>query len=185
MAFKRLSFALGALLLFAMPLRGAAQTVETTPVPTPKPSLSSMQFLIGTWSCSTKSARRPAPVTSTSTYSMSPDGWWIEETTVANAVPWFPQKTTTYDKITYDPDTKRWIDVTYGDLGAYGLATSSGWNGSKMVWHDANFAPGADVKSQTDTTTTKDSGAKMTSTSAFTEASGRSIGVVTTCTKSN
>ena len=185
MAFKRLMFAFGALLLFAMPLKGATQTPETTPVPTPKPDLSGMQFLIGTWSCSTKSARRPAPFTSTSTYTMSPDGWWIEETTVQNPVPWFPQKTTTYDKITYDPGTKRWIDVMYGDLGAYGLTTSSGWNGSKMVWHDANFAPGADVKSQTDATMTKDSAAKTTTTSSFTEASGRSIAVVQSCTKSS
>lgn len=52
-----------------------------------------------------------------------------------------------------------------------------------MVWHDANFAPGSDVKSQSDVTMTKDSAAKTTSTSSFTEASGRSIAVVATCTK--
>ncbi len=114
---------------------------------------------------------------------MSPDGWWINETTVQNPVPWFPQKSTTYDKITYDPSTKRWIDVTYGDLGAYGLTTSPGWNGSAMTWHDANFAPGPDVKSQSDFTVTKQSATKMTTSSTFTEASGRTISVAGTCTK--
>lgn len=181
---RRFLFVLGACAALLVPGAALAQTIESTPVPMlPKPDFSSMSYLVGTWTCSSKSARRPAAYTGTTTYSMSPDGWWIEETTVQNAMPWFPTKTTTYDKITYDSDTKRWIDVSYGDLGAYGLATSSGWNGNAMVWHDANFAPGSDVKSTSDITMTKNSDAKMTSTSSFTEASGRSIGVVTTCTK--
>lgn len=184
MTFKRLAFVLASVGVLVAPIVAVAQTMETTPFPLPpKPDFSSMQFLIGTWNCSTKSSRRPAPVTSTSTYTMNPDGWWINETTVGNPVPWFPQKSMAYDKITYDSDTKRWVDVTYGDFGAYGLALASGWDGNKMVWHDPTFAPGADVKSQSDTTTTKDSASKTTSTSSFTEASGRTINVVSTCTK--
>lgn len=185
MAFKRSLLAISALLLVVMPVDGAAQTIETTPFPIPpKPDLSSMQFLVGRWSCSTKSSRRPAPVASTTTYTMSPDGWWIDETTVSNSAPWFPQKTTSYDKITYDADTKRWVDVSYGDLGNYGLATSPGWSGNAMTWHDANFAPGADVKSVTDYIMTKQSASKFTTSTSFTESSGRSISVAGTCTKS-
>ncbi|MBV8638199.1 MAG: hypothetical protein JO322_08955 [Candidatus Eremiobacteraeota bacterium] len=185
MAFKRWLFALGASVLFLMPVAGVAQTMESTPIPLPgKPDFSAMQFMVGTWSCRTTSSRRPAPYISTSTYTMSPDGWWLNETTVQNPVPWFNQRVTSYDKFTYDSDTKRWIDMTYGDMGTYGLTTSTGWNGNAMVWHDANFAPGADVKSASDLTVTKVSSGKMTGTSSFTEASGRTINVVSTCTKS-
>ena len=186
MAFNRCLRALSAFVIFAAPIIAPAQTIETTPFPIPpKPDFSSMQFLIGTWSCSTKSSRRPAPVTSSSTYKISTDGWWIDETTVANSAPWFPQKTTSYDKITYDSDTKRWVDVSYGDLGNYDLTTSPGWNGNAMVWHDPTFAPGADVKTVSDVTMTKQSASKYTMSSTFTEASGRSISVAGTCTKSS
>ncbi len=185
MAFKRLVLALCACAAFVIPLPGAAQTVESTPIPLPaKPDLSAMQFLVGTWSCSVKSSRRPAPYTQTSTYTISPDGWWIDETTVQNPIPWFPHKATTYDKISYDSTTKRWIDVTYGDFGAYGLGTSPGWTGDTITWHDPSFAPTADVKSQSDTTVTKQGATKMTTSSSFTEASGRSVSVAGTCTKS-
>ena len=184
MGFKRLLLALWACSLFLVPCAGATQTIETTPVPLPpKPDFSSMQFLLGTWSCSTKSSRRPAPYISTTTYSMSSDGFWIDETTVTKPVAWVPQPPTVYDKITYDADTKRWIDVTYGGLGTYGLATSPGWTGNTMTWHDANFAPGADIKAQTDVVMTKVSATKTSQANSFTEASGRSISVAGTCTK--
>jgi hypothetical protein len=116
---------------------------------------------------------------------MSSDGWWIEETTVQDPVPWFPNKVTSYDKITYDAMTKRWIDVTYGDLGAYGFATSPGWSGNSMVWHDPTFVPTSDVKTQSDATMTKDSDTKTSSSSSFTEASGRNVTVSGTCTKNS
>ena len=54
------------------------------------------------------------------------------------------------DRITYDSDSKRWVDVLWGDGGAYGLSFSKGWNGDKIVWHDVAFAPGPDISSQTD-----------------------------------
>jgi hypothetical protein len=143
-----------------------------------------MSFLIGTWSCSTKSARRPAPFLSTVTYTTSPDGWWIDEKSVNQPMSWFPHEVTVYDKITYDGSTKRWIDVLYGGLGFYGLSTSSGWNGNAIVWHDPTFAPDADTSARTDTTMTKDSDTKFTSSNSFTEAqTGRNVGVVSTCTK--
>ena len=61
---------------------GAGMKVEGTPVPTPaKPDMSSMRFLIGTWTCSDLSSRRPGPFTITEVYSMDPGGYWITATT--------------------------------------------------------------------------------------------------------
>jgi hypothetical protein len=181
----RTFFALCASAILVAPAAGLAQ-VEATPIPAvPKPDFSSMQYLIGTWNCSIKSSRRPAPYTVTSTYAMSPDGWWINETSIQHAMKWFPQQTTIDDKITYDSTTHRWVDVTYGGLGAYGLSFAKGYNGNQILWHDVSFAPNADIKAQSDTTITKLSNSKVSFTSNFTEASGRVVNVVGACTKSS
>jgi hypothetical protein len=88
------------------------------------------------------------------------------------------------DRITYDSDSKRWVDVSWGDGGSYGLSFSKGWNGDKITWHDVSFAPSADISAQTDTTTTKVSPTKLTSMSSFTETkSGRHVSVSTVCMK--
>lgn len=177
---------LGAVLLLAATTPAYAQ-VESTPIPAPaKPNFSSMQYMIGTWTCSIKSARRPAAYVVTTTYTVDPNGWYIDETSVTSPMKWFATQTksTTYDKITYDPTTHRWVDVLYDNQGGYGLSFASGWNGNKITWHDVSFAPSSDIKSQTDSTTTKVSNAKMTAYSTFTEAkTGRVVAVTTTCTK--
>ncbi len=178
-------FAMVAVLaIAAVPLHVPAQ-VESSPVPAPqKPNFSSIAFLVGTWSCSTKSARRPAAYMTTSTYTMDPSGYWLDETSVTNPNSWIPAKLTVYDKYTYDSDTHRWVDVTYGQGGAYGLAFSSGWHGDTMSWHDVSFAPGPDISAQTNNTITKVSSSKVTFASAFTEAkTGRHVAVTGSCTK--
>jgi hypothetical protein len=180
----RIVAAAGMLLAVVTPSYAPAQ-VESTPIPAPaKPNFSSMQFLIGTWTCSTKSSRRPAAYVTTTTYTMDPSGYWINSTSVTNPAKWIPTRLTVWDKYTYDSDTHRWVDVTYGDGGTYGLSFSSGWSGNKMSWHDVSFAPGPDIKSQTDNVITKVTGAKMTSSSTFTETkTGRVISVTGICTK--
>ena len=180
----RLMVAAAVLLAATIPSFAFAQ-VESTPIPAPKkPNFSSMEFMIGTWTCSTKSARRPAAYITTSTYAMDPTGYWLTQTSTTEPTKWISQKLTTWDRITYDSDTKRWVDVTYGDAGAYGLAFSSGWNGNKMSWHDVSFAAGPDIKSQTDNVVTKVSPAKTTSSSSFTETkTGRVVSVTGVCTK--
>jgi hypothetical protein len=174
------------LVLFAaaMPSYAPAQ-VESTPIPAPKkPNFSSMEFMIGTWTCSTKSARRPAAYVTTSTYTLDPSGYWINETSTTKATSWISSSLTGSDKITYDSDSHRWVDVAYGQGGTYGLSFSPGWSGNKMVWHDVSFAPTADISSQTDNTVTKVSSTKITSSSSFTEAkSGRVVSVTGVCTK--
>jgi hypothetical protein len=181
---KRILISFVVTLAVALPAYAVAQ-VESTPIPAPrKPNFSSMEFMVGTWTCSTKSARRPSAYVTTSTYAMDPTGYWIEQTSTTNATSWISRKLTTWDKITYDPDTHRWVDVTYGDGGAYGLAFSSGWMGNKMSWHDVSFAPGPDIASQTDNVVTKVSPTKMTSMSSFTETkTGRKVAVTGICTK--
>jgi hypothetical protein len=168
----------------ALPSHAPAQ-VESTPIPAPvKPNFSSMEFLVGTWTCRTKSARRPAAYVTTGTYTMDPSGYWLNETSTVATTSWISRKLTTVDKITYDNDAKRWVDVTYGDGGAYGLSFSKGWSGNEMTWHDVSFEPGPDIKSQTDNVTTKVSNTKTTASSSFTEAkTGRVVSVMTTCTK--
>ena len=183
-AMKRILVAVAIALAAAIPSYAVAQ-VESTPIPAPmKPNFSSMSFLVGTWTCSTKSSRRPAAYVTTATYTMDPTGYWISETSTTKMTSWISRKLTLWDKITYDPDSKRWVDVTYGDGGAYGLAFSSGWDGNKMTWHDVGFAPGPDISSQTDITNTKVSATKMTSMSSFTETkTGRHVTVAGICTK--
>lgn len=185
MRLNRSLLALAVLAIAAVPIHAPAQ-VESTPIPAPaKPNFSSMEFLIGTWTCSTKSARRPSAYTTISTYKMDPSGWYIDETSTTKAnSSWIPTTLTQLDRYTYDSMTHRWVDITYGNDGAYGLSFSSGLHGNRMSWHDVSFAPGPDVKSQTDTVFTKESDSKMTATSSFTETkTGRNVAVSTVCAK--
>jgi hypothetical protein len=171
--------------VFALTTAGAfAQTIEATPIPKPaKPNFAPFAFMVGTWSCSTQSARRPAPYLTTTTYSMDPSGYWMIGKSMTKPTTWSPGGAGV-DQITYDPDTGRWVDVFYGDLGFYDMNVSKGgWKGSKFVWHDIAVAPGKDVASQSDLTWTKVSNTKMTGTSSFTTAKGRTVGVTSTCTK--
>src|ERR1700719_1015700 len=112
---------LGALAIASL----AGAQVESTPIPqAPKPNLSPLSYLVGTWSCSTQSARRPAPFKTTVTYAMDPTGYWINEKSVTEPMSWFPTGLTSYDKITYDPQEKHWIDLSYDERGGYGYSVS-------------------------------------------------------------
>lgn len=166
---------------------GAAlgQTIESTPIPaTPKPDFSSLAFLTGTWSCSVKSSRRPAAYTYTATYAMDPSGYWLIETDKNAPASWAPNApATTETRYTYDADTKRWIAVTSGDMGAYDFATASGWSGNALTWHSLGFAKGPDITSQSDLTMTKVSPTKTTTSSTFDTAGGKHVTVDGTCTK--
>ena len=185
MRIQRVFMMIAILAVTAVPAYVGAQ-IESTPVPAPeKPNFSSMSFLVGTWTCSTKSARRPAAYVTTTTYALDPTGYWMTQTSATKPTAWISRKLTTYDRITYDPDSKRWVDLSYGDGGAYDLSFASGWSGDKIIWKDAAFAPGPDISGQGNTTFTKVSPTKVTSTSWFTETkTGRHVSVDTTCTKS-
>jgi hypothetical protein len=116
---------------------------------------------------------------------LDPTGYWINETSTTPKTSWVPTGLRSWAKLTYDPDAKRWARLTYDDLGGYGLSYSQGWNGNQIVWHDVAFAPGPDINSQTDLTTTKVSASKTTTSSSFTETkTGRRVMVTRTCLKS-
>jgi hypothetical protein len=185
MRISRVLSAAAILLAVAIPSQAPGQ-IESTPIPAPmKPNFSSLSFLVGTWTCRTKSSRRPAAYVTIATYTMDPTGYWLNETSTTAPASWITKKLTIWDKITYDSDAKRWVDVTYGDGATYGLSFSSGWNASQIVWHDVSFAPGPDISSQTNNTFTKVSSTKTTTTSAFTETkTGRKVTVSGVCTKS-
>ncbi len=171
--------------LFAAPLSIGAQ-VESTPIPLPdKPDLSPMSYLVGTWACTNTSTRRPKPFTTTATFAMDPDGYWIDQTTTSEGVPWFPHPSTTTDKITYDTQLKRWVDVNYSTLGGYGYAVSAaGSTPARIVWHDMTGTTGdPSIASTSDTVQTQDSPTHMVSKSSFKETSGRTVTFTVDCKK--
>lgn len=171
----------------AIAFAAATPTIEKTPAPkAPKPNFSSMNFLMGAWTCSTKSARRPAAYITTSVTTMDPTGYWMVTKSIQKPTPWFPYQTAGTDWVTYDSTTSRWVDVFTGDQGSYGVTTSPGWSGTTIVWTDALFKPGTDVIGETPTTLTKVSDTKTTTHSTFREkSSGRWIAVDAVCTKSS
>ena len=65
MRFTRI-LAAAAVLLGASLTTYASAQVESTPIPAPnKPNFAPVEFLLGTWTCKTKSARRPAAYVTT------------------------------------------------------------------------------------------------------------------------
>jgi hypothetical protein len=175
---------------FAIVLTGSlgcvavAQQVETTPIPVqPKPDFSTWMWEIGTWNCSSQSARRATPQKSTTTYALDPSGYWIVGTTKTAGVSWFPHDSVSIDKLTYDASGKQWIDVTTDDLGGYDISSSTGWSGNKSVWHDVTYPKQADVVTSNDNTMTKVGDTKMTFVSSFVTAKGTTVGVTGECTK--
>ncbi|MGD0473801.1 MAG: hypothetical protein ABSB70_11400 [Candidatus Velthaea sp.] len=149
-----------------------------------RPDFSAMNFLFGTWSCTTKSARRPTPVASTDTYELDPTGYYVKYESKSDPVPWanFPQSI--HQMITYDSELKQWAAVLTSDTGDYGLFMSAGWKDGKMIWHPVNNTPYLDIASTSDFTLTKVSDTHTTNASSFTTKSGATVAVSGSCTKS-
>ena len=160
----------------------AIAQVESTPVPLQrKPDFSN--FMTGTFTCSVRSSRRPGPYVTTNTSSVDSSGQWLVTRTTVHKASWIPQTFSGEDRITYDPSTSRWIDLTYDATGGYNVATSPGWRGNTMVWTDAVVQKSGNVASTTPTTWTRVSAAKVTQSTSFREAGGRVVTVKTVCTK--
>src|ERR1700729_1609821 len=87
----------------------ATMKVEGTPAPTPpKPDFSTMTFLLGTWTCTDVSSRRPGPFTVTEVYSMDPTGYWMIRETTTHKASWIPTEFHAQTKYTWDTYAKRW-----------------------------------------------------------------------------
>ncbi len=165
-----------------------AQTpnIESTPIPAAaKPDFSKMMFLSGTWNCSIMSARRPTPYKTTSTATVSPDGYWLVTRTTTHPAAWIPRELQGEDRITYDPSTSRWVDIATDEEGGYDLSTSPGWNGNEIVWTDIAYPQSNATAANNPTTVTKVSDTQTRSVSSFKEPSGRVVSVTSTCTKSS
>jgi hypothetical protein len=176
-----------ALLLLAtgVTVFAAGPNVEGTPIPTrPKPDMSSMQFLIGTWTCSDLSSRRPGAFTTTEVYSIDPSGYWIVRDDTIHTASWIPREVHSQTKYTYDAMTKRWIRITTGDQGGYAVATAPMPVANKKTYTYVIQTKVPDIASYAPEAYTKVSDTKKTMTTSFTETNGRVVTVKETCTKS-
>jgi hypothetical protein len=173
-----------AVLVTGVVASAAGSGIESTPAPLPpKPDFSSMKFLSGTWTCTTKSSRRPASFVVTSSAGMDPTGYWMVTKSLSHKVSWAPYDIHSTDLVTYDAGSHRWVDIYTDDQGGYNVATSPGWNGNSIVWTDAVITTQGNVASTTPTTITKVSDSKTTALNKFKEKSGREISVTTSCSK--
>ncbi len=163
----------------------AGVNVEGTPPPTrPKPDLSSMKFLIGTWTCSELSSRRPGPFTVTEVYSMDPTGYWVIRDDTTHTASWILRETHSQTRYTYDALAKRWVRISIGANGNFLVATAPMPVGSKKVYTYVIQSKTPDIASYTPEVYNKVSDTKKTMTSSFTETGGRVVNVKETCTKS-
>ena len=163
----------------------ADMKIEGTPVPTrPKPDMSSMQFLIGTWTCSDLSSRRPGPFTITEVYSMDPSGYWIIRDDTTHKASWISNDRHAQVRFTYDTIAKRWVRISTDDQGAYSLATAPMPVGNKKTYTYVIQNKAPDIASYAPEVFVKESDTKKTMTTSFTENGGRVVTVKETCTKS-
>lgn len=163
----------------------AGMKVEGTPVPTrSKPDLSSMKFLIGTWTCSDLSSRRPGPFNITQVYSMDPTGYWIIRDDTVHKASWIPREAHSQTKYTYDTEAQRWVRITTGDQGGYAVATAPMPTGNKKTYTYMIQTKAPDIASYAPEVYVKASDTKKTMTTSFTETGGRVVTVKETCTKS-
>lgn len=163
----------------------AGTQVEGTPVPTaPKPDFSKAQYLVGTWTCSDLSSRRPGPFTTTQVYSMDPSGYWIIRDDTIHKASWIPRDVHNQTRITYDSRAKKLIRITYGDQGGYSLATAPMSDGNQLTYTYVSQTKAPDIASYAPEIFTKVSDTKKTLTTSFTENNGRVVTVKETCTKS-
>ena len=162
----------------------ATMKVEGTPVPTPpKPDFSSMKFLIGTWTCSDLSSRRPGPFTTTETYSMDPTGYWLIKDTTTHKASWIPAEFHAQTRYTYDSDAKQWVRIESGDRGGFAVATASMPVNNKKTYTYQIQRKAPDISTYAPEVFSKVSDTKKTMTTTFTETSGRVVHVSETCTK--
>jgi hypothetical protein len=164
---------------------GAAPKIEGTPVPTPvKPDFSGMTFLLGTWTCSDLSSRRPGPFTITEVYSMDPTGYWVIRDDTTHKASWITREYHSQTKYTYDRYAKLWIRITTGDRGQYAVATAPMAVRNTKTYTYVITTKSPDIASYAPEVYTKVSDTKKTMTTSFTETNGRVVNVKETCTKS-
>ncbi len=183
-ASRRFFCALGGLVFVACASAIAATNIEGTPPPVPpKPDFSSMQFLIGTWTCTDVSSRRPGPFKTTEVYSMDPSGYWLVRDLTVHTASWIPREIKSQTKYTFDPYSKRWVRIVMGELGGYSVATAPEPMSGKKTYTFAIQSRSPNVASYAPEVMSKVSDTKKTMTTTFTETSGRVVHAAETCSK--
>jgi hypothetical protein len=122
-----------------------------------------MQWMLGTWTCKTlkNTMGRGAGRTETDIYTMTLDGHYM--LTSGTSKPFDKARTTTLVSQSwtgYDKAKKLWYSFGISNLGGFGMSTSPGWVGNKMVWTDTYTSDGGPNGV---TTVTKVSATKTTS----------------------
>jgi hypothetical protein len=175
-AFRRFS---GALMLFMF------ATGATVFPARAKPDFSSMQFLIGSWTCSNLSSRRPGPFTTTEVYSLDPGGYWMLRADTTQKASWISAEEHGQTRYTWDGAANLWVRISVSDTGGYSVATAPmppAGKGKTYTFVIQTKAP--DITSYTPEVYTKDSDTKKSMTTSFTETNGTVVTVKQTCTKS-
>jgi len=163
----------------------AGMNVEGTPAPmAPKPDMSALKFLIGTWQCSDLSSRRPGPFSITQVYSIDSSGYWLVRDQTTHKASWIPRDFHSQSKVTYDALAKRWVWITTTDAGGYSVATAAMPAGMKKTYTYVIQTKAPDIASYAPMVLTKVSDTKKTMTTSFTETNGRVVTAKETCTKS-
>lgn len=163
----------------------ATAKVEGTPAPAqPKPNFSSMSFLIGTWTCTDMSSRRPGPFTTTEVYSMDSSGYWMIRESTVHKASWIPRDFHSETKYTYDSGAKHWVRIVTGDTGGYSVSIAPMPGASTKTYTYVIQTKAPDIASYAPEVFTKVSNTKKTMTTSFTENGGRVVNVKETCTKS-
>jgi hypothetical protein len=122
-------------LLAPMTLSKADAQPTPTPVPYVTPDLTPMQYFVGTWSCHSKLRGSDRP--STLTYRVSDDKHWIKFREDAPPFDRYRTQTIVSDgSLTYNPTAKQWAFVVTDNFGGYGISTSPGWNGNRLIFTD-------------------------------------------------
>jgi hypothetical protein len=149
-----------------------------TPVPIPRPDFSSMNFLVGTWTCT--QPLRGKTRSETDTYTMTGDNMWLLDTATSPPFDQYrtvPQDSTTY--MTYDPTIKQWVTIYRDNFGGYGLESTPGWQDNTATWN-GKALDGSTVKD----VITKVSDTETRDANTTTDPQGKVTNVTIVCKKS-
>lgn len=182
---SRFFSALISLCLLSTVVSFAANTgVEGTPPPMPpKPDWSTMNFLVGTWTCTDLSSRRPGPFTVTKVYSKDPGGYWMTRNDTTHKASWIKRELHTTYRYTWDDVKQKWIRIGMGDLGGYEVAEAPMPVNGRKTWTFITQRIPPDIASYTPEVYQRTGDTKITMTSSFREKTGRLVNVKESCSK--
>ncbi len=133
---------LAALALVAPASSGVAQQPGAAVAPGPAPELDTLKFLVGSWRCTGKqlAAAKPHTFTASLKVRLAPDNFW-------QVFDYEERKSRDHAAVKlhgfwgYDQSGKRYVRSAAGNSGGWEVATSPGWDGSRLVWTGDLYLP--------------------------------------------